>query len=84
MPRKLFRSSDDHLAQLSSLSGPDQTLGAPKPMPSRASLLYTPFKSAGFAEIKQDRDTMAYQTEQERIAQAKVNVLSKQGAVQLA
>jgi hypothetical protein len=53
-------------------------------MPSRASLLDTPFKSAGFAEIKQDRDTLAYQTEQERIAQAKMNVLSKQGAVQLA
>lgn len=42
-----------------------------------------PFKSAGFAVIRQDRHTLAYQTEQERIAQVQVNVLSKQGAVQL-
>lgn len=43
----------------------------------------TPFKSAGFAVIRQDRQTLAYQTGQERIAQVQVNVLSKQGEVQL-
>jgi len=54
-------------------------------MPSRSSVLDTPFKSAGFAVIRQDRQTIAYQTGQERIAQVQVqvNVLSKQGAVQL-
>jgi len=36
-----------------------------------------------FAVIRQDRHTLAYQTVQERIAQVRVNVLSKQGAVQL-